>query len=155
METLEPLLRDHPLLDGLADDHLSLMVACATNVRFAAGEFLLREGGPAEACYLIRHGHVGIEIASPVGGVLSVQTVGPGDVVGFSWLFEPYVWRFDARAIEATTAIALDGVCLRTKSHDDPRLGYELMRRFAHVMVARLQATRLQLLDVYGHAGAR
>jgi CRP-like cAMP-binding protein len=155
MDTLEPLLRDHLLFEGLDPEHVSLLVGCATNVRFAPGEYLLREGDPAETCYLVRHGHVAIEVAAPTAGAITVQTVGEGEVVGFSWLFEPYRWQFDARAVEPTTAISLDGVCLRGKCEEDSRLGYELMRRFARVMVARLQATRLQLLDVYGHAGAR
>jgi CRP-like cAMP-binding protein len=98
---------------------------------------------------------VAIEVAAPGSRPITVETVGAGEVVGFSWLFEPYVWQFDARAVEPVTAIALDGVCLRGKCEEDPRLGYELMRRFAAVMTERLQATRLQLLDVYGHAGAR
>jgi len=155
METLEPLLRDHRMFGGLDDEYVALLVGCATNVRFEPDQLLLQEGGPAERCYLIRHGHVAIEVAAPARSSITVETVGAGEVVGFSWLFEPYVWQFDARAVEATTAIALDGVCLRGKCDDDPRLGYELMRRFAAVMTERLQATRLQLLDVYGHAGAR
>jgi CRP/FNR family cyclic AMP-dependent transcriptional regulator len=155
METLEPLLREHGFFRGLDDAHVALLVGCSTNVRFAPGEFLLREGDPAERFFLIRHGHVAIEVPAPAGGSITVQTVGEDEVVGFSWLFEPYRWEFDARALEPTTAIALDGVCLRAKCDEDPRLGYDLMKRFARVMVSRLQATRLQLLDVYGHAGAR
>jgi CRP-like cAMP-binding protein len=155
MDTLEPLLREHTFFRGLEPEHLTLLVGCSTNVRFAEGEFLLREGDGADRFFLIRHGHVAIEVPAPSGGSITVQTVGEDEVVGFSWLFEPYRWEFDARAVETTTAVALDGVCLRTKCDEDPRLGYDLMKRFARVMVSRLQATRLQLLDVYGHAGAR
>jgi CRP-like cAMP-binding protein len=73
-----------------------------------------------------------------------------GEVLGWSWLIPPYHWKFDARAIEQTRALALDGKCLRTKCEEDHDLGYELLKRFAQIMEERLQATRLQLLDVYG-----
>jgi len=71
-------------------------------------------------------------------------------VAGFSWLIPPHLWEFDGRAVEPVRAVRMDGTCLRAKLDDDPRLGYELMRRFARLTVKRLQATRLQLLDVYG-----
>jgi CRP-like cAMP-binding protein len=84
-----------------------------------------------------------------------IATVGPGETLGYSWLFEPYRWQFDARAREPVAALAFDAVCLRSKCDAYHELGYELMRRFAAGMLRRLQATRLQLVDVYGHAGAR
>ncbi len=155
METLEPVLRDHEFLRGLDPEYLSLLVGCATNVRFAPDTFLFREGDPADRFFLIREGKVAIEIAAPPRGSIVVETVDAGDVVGFSWLFEPYRYQFDARALEPTRAIALDGVCLRGKCQEDPRLGYNMTKRFVRVFVERLRATRLQLLDVYGHAGAR
>jgi CRP/FNR family cyclic AMP-dependent transcriptional regulator len=155
METLEPMLRNHPFFYGLNPEYFDLLVGCATNVRFDEGSFLLREGDPAGRFFLIRHGKVALEIAGPGRGHIVVQTVGEGEVVGFSWLFQPHLAKFDARAVEQTRAIAMDGVCLRGKCEEDNRLGFDLMQRFARVLVQRLQATRLQLLDVYGHADAR
>ena len=155
MDTLEPLLRDHEFFRGLEPAYLALLVGCASNVVFKEGSFMFRDGGPADQFFLIRHGKIALEIEAPGRGPLVVQTVGPGNVVGFSWLFEPHRWQFDARVLELTRAIALDGVCLRGKCEEDTRLGFDLMQRFARVATQRLQATRLQLLDVYGHAGAR
>jgi len=155
METLEPLLRHHDFLEGLEPAQLEVLTGCVSNIRFGAGETLAREGDPADRFFLIREGRVALDIAAPARGPITVQTVGPGGVVGFSWLFEPYQWQFDARAVEPVRALALDGLCLRGKCERDPRLGFDLMRRFARVAVSRLQATRLQLLDVYGHDGAR
>ena len=85
-------------------------------------------------------------------GCVTVQTVGPGEMAGFSWLLGPHRWQFDGRAVGRVHAVELDGTCLRAKCDADPRLGYELMQRFARLATRRLQATRLQLLDVYGHA---
>jgi CRP-like cAMP-binding protein len=125
------------------------LLGCASNVRFDAGQFILREGEDANYFYLIRHGKVALEIFAGHRGPITVETLEDGDIVGWSWLFPPYRWRFDARAVEITRAIALDGKCLRTKSEQDHDLGYELLKRFARIVEERLQATRLQLLDVY------
>lgn len=149
METLEPVLAEHPFLKGLEPRYLKLLVGCASNVRFNAGRHLFHEGEEANQFYMIRQGKVALEIHPVKRGSIILQTVGAGEVLGWSWLIPPYRWRFDARALELTRAIALDGKCLRTKSEEDHNLGYELLRRFSDIIVERLDATRLQLLDVY------
>lgn len=150
METLERILAEHPFFAGLDARHIQLIVGCATNVRFDAGQFIFREGEEANEFYVIRHGKVALEIFVPGRGPVTIQTLGEGEILGWSWLIPPYHWHFNARAIELTRAIALDGKCLRAKCEDDHDLGYELLKRFAHIVEQRLQATRLQLLDVYG-----
>lgn len=150
METLERILSAHPFFDGLAPGHLDLCTGCATNVRFAADEFAFHAGAEANEFYLIRAGRIAIEVAPPGRTPLVLQTLGAGDILGWSWLVPPYHWVFDARALEPTRAIALDGRCLRDKCEADHDLGYELLKRFAHIMEQGLQAARLQLLDVYG-----
>jgi len=149
METLEPILAKHPFLKGLEPRHLKILVGCASNVRFNAGQFLFHEDEEANEFYMIRGGKVAVQIQGAERGPITVQTIGEGDVLGWSWLIPPYRWRFDAKALELTRAIALDGKCLRTKSEDDHDLGYELLKRFAGIIVERLEAARLQLLDVY------
>lgn len=150
MRTLEPFLAEHPFLKGLDPHHLKILVGCASNVRFDAGQFILRESEEANNFYIIRHGKVAVELFAAERGTITIQTIGEGEILGWSWLIPPYHWRFDAKAIELTRAIALDGKCLRTKCEQDHDLGYELLKRFAHVITQRLEATRLQLLDVYG-----
>lgn len=150
IHTLEPVLAEHPFFKDLNPRHLQVVVACASNVRFEAGRFIFREGDEANQFYLIRHGSVSLEVFVPERGSLVIQTLGEGDVLGWSWLFPPYRWVFDARATTLTRAIALDGACLRRKCEDDHELGYELLKRFAQIIMERLQATRLQLLDIYG-----
>ncbi len=149
METLEPILAQHPFLQGLEKRHLELIVGCASNVRFEAGKFLFRSGEEANHFYIVRHGKVALEVHSPQRGPIVIETVSEGEVLGWSWLFPPNYWRFDARAVEMTRAIALDGKCLRNKCEQDHDLGYELMKRFANIIDRRLMATRLQLLDIY------
>jgi CRP-like cAMP-binding protein len=150
METLEPILAEHPFLKGLEPPHLHLIVGCASNVLFNAGQYLVHEGDQADKFYFIRQGKVAVEVYAAEKGTITIQTLGEGEVLGWSWLIPPYQWHFDARAIELTRAFALDGKCLRTKCEEDHDLGYELLKRFTHIIEQRLEATRLQLLDVYG-----
>jgi CRP/FNR family cyclic AMP-dependent transcriptional regulator len=124
------------------------------DVHFGAGDMLLREGERAERFFVLREGRVALEIAAPGGSPLVIDTLADGDVLGLSWLFEPYRWQFDARALDPVHAVAFDAASLRGRCETDHELGYELMRRFGASMLRRLQATRLQLLDVYGHVGA-
>jgi CRP-like cAMP-binding protein len=152
-QTTEDVLRGHEFFAGLDPEYLTLIAGCAKNAAFADGTFLFRDGDPSEAFYLVREGAVALEIMSPAGA-LTVQTLGQGEVAGFSWLMGPRRWQFDGRAVGRVHVVELDGTCLRGKCEADPRLGYELMQRFAGLAVRRLQATRLQLLDVYGHAHA-
>ena len=149
METIEGLIAEHPFSDGLQMRHLKLLVGCASNVRFDPGQYVFREGEEANQFYLIRQGQVTLEIHAPPRGFIVIQTLGEGDVLGWSWLFPPYRWKSSAKANELTRAIALNGKCLRGKSEEDHDLGYELLKRFARVIQERLQATRLQLINVY------
>ena len=149
---IETLLEEHPVFQGLPQDDLAVIAGCASNVKFDPGEFLFREGRPADAFYLIRYGKVSVEFFAPGRGAITIHTPDEGDVVGWSWLYPPYTWSHDARALTLTRAIAFDAKCLRGKCDADPRLGYELMKRFAHIVHDRLEKARLQLLDVYGGA---
>ena len=147
--SLEPILAGHPFLSGLDPKHLAVLAGCASNMRFDAGQFLSREGEDANQFFFIRHGRVSIETFSPQKHAITIETLSEGDVLGWSWLIPPYTWRFDARAIEMTRTLALDGQCLRAKCEEDHDLGYELMKRFSNIIDRRLQATRMQLLDLY------
>jgi CRP-like cAMP-binding protein len=155
VENLERILKEHPFLDGLAENHLKLLVGCASNVVFKAGEFVFRESEPANAFYFIRQGRVQIETHIPQKEPVIIGTRDDGDVFGWSWLVPPYKWHFDARATVVTRVIAMDGKCLRGKLDEDHDLGYELMKRFSLMIAERLEATRLQLMDIYGNEGEK
>jgi CRP-like cAMP-binding protein len=154
MQTLDRLIADAPVFAGLEQRHLSLIAGCGRNEHVDAGRLLLREAEAADTFYLIRHGVVALEVHAPGRGSLMIETLGDGDVVGWSWLFAPYRWQLDGRAVEPCRLVAFDGACLRGKCDADHELGYQLMKRFAANMVDRLQAARFQLLDVYGRASA-
>ncbi|MFQ5450432.1 MAG: cyclic nucleotide-binding domain-containing protein [Nitrospinaceae bacterium] len=150
MENLKRILSDHPFLKGLEPRYVDLLAGCASNVRFDAGTFIFREGEEANQFYILRHGKVALEIHDESRGPITLETLQEGDVLGWSWLVPPYHWQMDAQAVDLTRAIALDGKCLRTKCLNDHNLGYELLMRIVPLIVDRLHAARIQLLDVYG-----
>ncbi|MEK6675805.1 MAG: cyclic nucleotide-binding domain-containing protein [Planctomycetota bacterium] len=148
-QSLEKIVREHPFFEGMREEHIAVLTGCAKNVRFEVGEFLLKEGEDARVLYLLRAGKVGIEAHVPGKGAMQVGRVGEGDVLGWSWLVQPYRWHFDARAVEVTRALELDGTCLREKFEKDHELGYEVLKRFVAVIAQRLEWTHMQVLDVY------
>jgi len=150
IQTLESIVNEHPFFKGLDEQYIKLVAGCAKNVRFSEGEIMFREGDPADQFYFIREGLVAVELLIPQRGYTTLQTVGEGDVLGWSWLMPPYRWRFGARTLQPTRALAFDGKCLRTKCEEDHDLGYELLKRFTFMVTERLEASRLQLLDMYG-----
>ncbi len=147
--SLSAVLAAQPLFKELSDAGRDQLTGCARNVHFATGTRILHEGDPANEFFLLRRGRVALSVSAPGKGPIVIETLGPGEVLGWSWLLPPFRWHFDAEAIEDTGATMFDGACLRGKFDDDPGLGYELMRGFLGVVVERLQATRLRLLDLY------
>jgi CRP/FNR family transcriptional regulator, cyclic AMP receptor protein len=153
MQTLEQEIAETATFAGLEPSALEFIAGCAQNERVSAGTTLLREGDPADKFFLIRKGAVSLELHSPTGPLV-IQTLHDGEVVGWSWLFEPYRWHMDGRAVEDSSLITFDAACLRGKVEGDHELGYQLMTRFAASVIDRLQATRFQLLDIYGRTPA-
>ena len=149
METIENVLTAHPFFTDFPAHYLELVVGCASNVSFGAGEFIFHEGEDARRFYLIREGRVELHIASERRGPLSIVTLREGDILGWSWLFPPYRWKFSARTLDPTRALAMDGQCLREKAEQDHDLGYELLKRFSRVSESRLETMRKQLVSVY------
>ncbi len=153
IEGMDAIVREHSFFAGLDEDTIKLIAGCARNVRFNAGEYLFRTGGPADEFYLLRHGRVALDVVAPGRAAVTIETVGEGEIVGVSWLLPPYRWHLDARAVDLVRAIGMDAKCLRQKCNADHNVGYVMMMRFAPFLVERLQAMRLQLLDVYGTPG--
>jgi len=150
MEGLERIISEHPFFADLDGGYLETIVGCASNAQFSPREFVYRTGERRDTFYLIRQGTVALEVHAAQIGTMRIQTVTSGGIIGWSWLVPPYRAHFDARAMEVTRALAFDAACLREKMESDPRLGYELMKRFSSVMIRRLEAAQLQLLDLYG-----
>jgi len=153
IKTLEPELSAHPFFSGLESRYLGLLVGCAKNARYDSGKYLFHRDEEAADFFLVRGGKVNLEIFVPGQGPLILQTLGEGDIIGWSWLIPPFRWRFDARAMELVRVVTLDGKCLREKCEKDHDLGYELLKRFSEIIVDRLEMTRLQIIDCYKNQG--
>ena len=139
----------HPFLAGMNRTHVALLTDCAMATHFKNGQMVLREF--ANRFYLIESGKVALESGADIGEPVVIETIGPGDLLGWSWMFPPYVWQFTARAVEPTTAIFFYGTILREYCEKDHSLGYELFKRMSVVMMKRLQAARKQMLSVRVH----
>ncbi|MDB6024741.1 MAG: Crp/Fnr family transcriptional regulator [Verrucomicrobiales bacterium] len=149
-ETPHRALKDYfderPFLSGLSEQHQQTLIDCAMLQEFREGERIFCEGDPANRCYLILEGEVVLESAVREEDSILIETIGAGEVLGWSWLFPPYYWHFAARATKPTKAIFFYGTRLRQLCDQDTSLGYELMKRIASVVIQRVQATRKELL---------
>jgi CRP/FNR family transcriptional regulator, cyclic AMP receptor protein len=150
-----PRFADHEFLRGMPADSVASLATTAEAVSFPAGVRLFEEGGPAARCWLLTSGQVALLVPTPGPDDLIVETLGGGDVIGFSWLSPPHEWQFSAETVAATEAFELDGTAVMALCGRQPELGYELTLRLLAAAVRRLQATRIRLLDLYGTPGPR
>jgi CRP-like cAMP-binding protein len=134
-------------LHGMRSADLARLATTARATAIPAGRRIIAESEPAERFWLVREGTVALDLRVPEGGTVVVDTFGPGSVLGWSWLFRPYRWRFGATALTGVEAVEFDGRLIRTLCAVDPALGYELTRRFTELVVERLQVAQLRLLE--------
>ena len=146
MKNLNEAITKHTFFHEMKPDHLAVLTEGAKAIEFKAGDVLFREGEPANQFYLIESGKMALETHDSANGMTLVQTLGAGDVLGWSWLFPPFIWHFQARAIEPANVIVLSGAHLLVTAERNHDFGYELMKRVAQVVIRRLQTTRKQLL---------
>ncbi|HYH37909.1 MAG TPA: cyclic nucleotide-binding domain-containing protein [Azospirillum sp.] len=148
IEGLGRLLAEHPFFRDMSPEVRDIVVGCCTNAHYRPGEYLFKEGGKADHFYLIRQGSVAVEVHAPGRPAVVVENIGEGDIIGWSWLVPPYVWTFDARAIEQVRAITIDGACLRNKLEANHELGYQLYQRFIPIMGRRISEARLRIVEL-------
>lgn len=137
------------IVADLSTEQRDELATVTTEVSYAAGERVFDQGGHADRCFLIRSGRIVLQANRPGAEPDVVQTLGPGDVLGWSWLVPPYRWRLDAVATEPTTALCVDATALRAMADQDPALGYALALRLVAALADRLMGTRARLMDVY------
>jgi CRP/FNR family transcriptional regulator, cyclic AMP receptor protein len=146
IEVTAEALAAHPFLHGMSRDHLAVLAECALDVTFPAKERLFEDGGSATRFWLVQSGHVILDLHVPGQGRMKIDTIGMGELLGWSWLFPPYRWAFGAVAASPVEAFEFDGRMVRACCASDPTLGYEVTQRLAHVVAKRLQATRVRLI---------
>jgi CRP-like cAMP-binding protein len=154
MKDLKAAISQHRLFHGLNERYIDLLTRHACDVHFDTDQILFREGEVAWQFYLIQTGRVVLESSIPPHGILHIQFVPAGEVLGWSWLFPPFHWHFQARAAEPTDAIYLDGCRLLIACEEDHNFGYELMKRITQVLIHRLEAGHKRLLELQQEARA-
>lgn len=150
MTTIAEDLSTIDVFAGLSATDIDRLAGCGERRSFGPDEIILRAEQPVDAFHAIGSGRVAVEVDSPTGGPLVIETIGAGGTLGVSWLLPPYRWTFGARAVEPTTTIALDAGAVRALCDDDPTFGYELYKRFGALVHERLVSSRIRLLDLYG-----
>lgn len=142
----EGVLEKQPFVIGASAEFLNQLEEFASEMSFAKGEILFHEGDYADRFFLILGGKVELETSSNGKPSIVVQTLGPGEVLGWSWMFAPFEWHFTAKALEPTTVVVLNGASLLIRAEEDPRFGYELMKRISRQVIDRLQSTRKRFI---------
>jgi CRP/FNR family transcriptional regulator, cyclic AMP receptor protein len=150
IETTADALAAHPFLHGLSRDHLAVLAGTACDVTFPARHRLFEDGGSANRFWLLQSGHVALDLHVPGQGRMKIDTIGMGELLGWSWLFPPYRWAFGAVAASPVEAFEFDARAVRARCESDPVLGYEVTRRLALVVAKRLQTTRVRLITAAG-----
>jgi len=149
MNAVFRLLKNHPFFKEFSDAQLQRIGEGATLVNFNPGQYIFREGEDADQFYLILGGLVSLEVQVPKRGSVTIERIDAGDVLGWSWLYPPHRWHFDAHAQEEIRAIMIDGEFLRNMIEEDREIGFKIMKQIAMIMEHRLQSTRIKLMEVY------
>ena len=147
-------LATHPFLHGMSADQLGMLAEAACDVRFPVRYRLFEAGGNAARFWLIQCGRVSLDLHVPGEGPVVIETIGMGELLGWSWLFPPYKWAFGAVAATAVEAFEFDAPTVRKLCAADPGLGYEFNQRVTRVLATRLQATRIRLTTRSGYSAA-
>lgn len=150
MKTIKDELKQHPFFEDFDDQDIELIAGCGKHEVFKEDEIIAHEQEDADRFYLIKSGMIGVSMPIPNHDNQIIQTLDDNEIFGWSWLFPPYKWTAQAIALKETHTISLDGKCLRSKLDSNPALGYKLMKRFSLLISKRLNASRLQVLDIYG-----
>jgi len=148
IEVTEATLAAHPFLHGMPRNHLAVLAQAGSDVTFPAGHRFFEDGGHATRFWLVQSGQVTVDVHVPGQGRVPIDTIGMGELIGWSWLFPPYIWAFGAVAASSVEAFEFDAQTVRASCTSDPALAYEVTRRVAEVLTKRLKSTRSRLISV-------
>jgi len=150
---IDEYLSAQEFFSGLSPEFIGFLARCASERQIEPGQVVFRQGERARQFYLIRNGSISIEIPAVMGPTLKVQSLGAGQILGWSWLIPPYKWNFQARAEEQAGLLEFDGDAVLARCEEEPKFGYELLKRFASLMSERLEAARQKMMDQWNPPG--
>jgi CRP/FNR family cyclic AMP-dependent transcriptional regulator len=146
IEVTAAALAAHPFLHGMSRDHLAVLSRAGSDVTFPVRHRFFEDGGHATRFWLVRSGHVAVDVHVPGEGRVPIDTIGMGEMIGWSWLFPPYEWAFGAVAASPVEVFEFDAGAVREWCASDPAFEYEVTRRVAQVLTKRLKSTRNRLI---------
>ncbi|MFD5627607.1 MULTISPECIES: cyclic nucleotide-binding domain-containing protein [unclassified Streptomyces] len=141
------------LLPALSPDHRERLMGLAREVSFPADGRIFEAGGSADRFWVVRSGTVSLYQEVIAERRISVATLGPGDLLGWSWLFPPHRWDFGAEAFSPVRGYEFDAGQVRTLCDADASLELSLTRTIAAILAHRLETTRTALIDHYARHG--
>lgn len=151
--SIHDYLSAHEFFSELNEDVMKFLSQCASELQIKKGQILFRQGERADKFYLVRNGHISVQIPALLGPILEIQTLGRDQILGWSWLIAPYRWNFQAKAEEDSDLLEFDGHTILARCEQEPRFGYELLKRFAALMSERLDAARQKMMDEWNPSG--
>jgi len=152
-QSIEDYLSGHAFFSKMDSSYLKFLSDSVTELRIKKGDVLFKHGNRADKFYLLRNGQISIQVPALMGPTLEIQTLGEDQILGWSWLIPPYMWSFQARAMEDSDLLEFDGSAILARCEEDPNFGYELFKRFAALMSERLDAARQKMMDEWNPPG--
>ncbi len=152
-QSIEDYLSSHVFFSELDDSFMKFLSDSATELKIKKGDVLFQQGERADKFYLLRNGHVSVQVPALMGPTLEIQALGEDQILGWSWLIPPYRWNFQARALEDSELLEFDGSAILARCEEDPKFGYALLKRFAALMSDRLDAARQKMMDGWNPPG--
>ena len=146
-------LSAHEFFSEFSDDVLKFLCECSSTREIKKGQILFRQGENADKFYVVRSGRISIQMPAIMGPTLEIQAVDEGQVLGWSWLISPYQWNFQTKAEEDSELLEFDGVAILARCEQEPKFGYELLKKFAGLMSVRLNAARQKMMDEWNPVG--
>ncbi len=152
-QSIEDYLSTHAFFSGLDDNFMKFLSDSATELKIKKGNVLFQQGERADKFYLLRNGQMSVQVPALMGPTLDIQILGEDQILGWSWLISPYRWNFQARALDDSDLLEFDGSAILARCEEDPKFGYELLKRFATLMSERLDAARQKMMDEWNPPG--
>ncbi|MCK4842535.1 MAG: cyclic nucleotide-binding domain-containing protein [Methylococcales bacterium] len=146
-QSIAEYLSNHEFFSELSEDILKLLCESASMLEVKKRQVLFRQGERADKFYIVRNGRISVQIPAITGPTLEVQTLSTDQILGWSWLIPPYQWHFQAKAEEDSKLLEFNGVAILSQCEQDPKLGYQLLKKFAVLMAERLDVSRQKLMD--------
>jgi len=141
------LIRRFPFFSGLTMDHLVILAMTAEEVAVPKDHYFIQEGDEVKHLYIILEGEVVIVTTLPQKDrEIIVNTLGTGDLFGWSALVPPYAATAGVKAMTTSRVIAFDAEQLHQKFEEDCKFGYLMMLKTAQVIRDRLNALRIETL---------